>query len=384
METEELPVLDSITVSPETSQNNIGFDSGSNLCCQNHGIITAKRPIPTVPRSPYRVTKFYDEHIRQSEYYEQLRRIVKPSTEEISNRGDWDTSGEHVNTILTGFQHKYRQTGLILVTDRCFCYCRFCFRKRFVGVKSDEVAIDYPAIAAYIRQHPEISNVLLTGGDPLICSSDALGAIVDQLLDIPHVCSIRFGTKATVFYPKRFSDTKLIALFEKILKAGKTAAVVTHIDHVGEISAETQACVKRLRSIGMQLFNQTVLLNQINVQPDILARTFQKLHQMGIRPYYLFQARPVRQGSHFQVPLDRGISIVREVNRQLNGIEKTFRYVMSHRTGKIEILGLSQDERIWMRYHQCVDPGNVGLVFSRPFRQGTCWLDDLTPDALGW
>jgi L-lysine 2,3-aminomutase len=102
---------------------------------------------------------------------------------------------------------------------------------------------------------------------------------------------------------------------------------------------------------------------------------------MDIRPYYLFQARPVTQGVHFQVPLRQGIAIFREVNRQLSGIEKTFRYIMSHSSGKIEILDLSDDGRLYMRYHQCADLSQVGKVFSRPYREGACWLDDLPDDA---
>jgi len=327
--------------------------------------------------APCRVTRFYHDQIRKSGHYEQLRRIVEPSSEEVCSPGAWDTSGECTTTILTGLQHKFRQTALILATDRCFAYCRFCFRKRFVGVHRDEVAVDHPAIGAYIRRHPEISDVLISGGDPLILSSGRLLDLVEPLLTIPHLNSIRFGTKSIVFYPLRFYDGELTSVFKRILRAGKTPVVVAHIDHMGEVSAETEGCIRRLRSIGVEWFNQAVLLNRVNDDPEILAQTFRRLHALGVRPYYLFQARPVRQGSHFQVPLDRGIQIVREVYRRLSGIEKTFRYVMSHSTGKIEILDLSDDGRLYMRYHQSADPSQVGKVFWRSYRERACWLDDL-------
>jgi L-lysine 2,3-aminomutase len=118
-------------------------------------------------------------------------------------------------------------------------------------------------------------------------------------------------------------------------------------------------------------------MRQVNDDPEVLATLFAGLHAMGVRPYYLFQARPVKGATHFQVPLGRGAEIVREVNRRLHGLEKTFRYIMSHRTGKIEILDLAEDNRLYMRYHQNKDVERIGRVFSRPYREGACWLDDL-------
>jgi KamA family protein len=326
--------------------------------------------------APARVTRSYYRQIRRSGCFEQLKRIIEPSPKEFWSPGQWDTGGEHNQTVVTGLQHKFPTTALLLATDRCFSYCRFCFRKRFVGTTSDEIVVDYPAVAAYIMQHGEISNVLISGGDPFTLDTDELHRILDCLLPIPHVTSIRFGTKALVFCPQRFRDKKLPSLFERIREAGKTPAIVTHIDHVGEISLETEARLEELRAAGVQFFNQAVLLNEVNDDAGILADTFRKLHALGVRPYYLFQARPVRQASHFQVPLRRGIEIVRGVNRRLNGIEKSFRYIMSHHTGKIEILDLVEDNRLYMRYHQHADAEQIGKVFWRPYREGACWLDE--------
>lgn len=333
------------------------------------------------PITPYRVTQFYYDQIRRSPYYEQLRHIIEPSIEELRGPGRWDTSGERDHTVVTGLQHKYPQTALLLVTPNCFSYCRFCFRKRLVGTSSDEVALNYPEVAAYISQHPEINNVLLSGGDPFTLSTGHLGSILDHLLPIPHLTSIRFGTKAMVFYPPRFRDEQLRFLFARIRQAGKTPAIVTHIDHLGEVSEETEVRVGELRAAGVQFFNQTVLLKKINDNPALLAATFQKLHCLGVRPYYLFQARPAKRASHFQVPFRRGLEIVREVNQRLNGIEKTFRYVMSHEAGKIELLDLSRDNRLLMRYHQCADVGKTGTLFSQIVGEDACWLDDAPPDS---
>ncbi|KRP88629.1 lysine 2,3-aminomutase [Bradyrhizobium pachyrhizi] len=327
--------------------------------------------------TPYHVTKFYREQIAKNGYYDQLKRIVEPSVEEFESPGTLDTSGEHDNTVVPGLQHKYPQTGLLLVTERCGSYCRYCFRKRIVGKASDEVAPDFDQVAQYIARHPEMTNVLLSGGDPFVLSTAKLDKILDHLLPINHLSSIRFGTKMLAYEPRRFEDTALPALFERIHKSGKTPIIVTHFDHVGEISSDAEQKVRTLRAQGVQFLNQAVLLAKVNDDPEILAETFGKCHEIGVRPYYLFQARPVKGASHFQVALRRGIDIARGVNQRLSGIEKTFKYIMSHYTGKIEILDLGDDRRVYMRYHQNKVPEKIGRIFSRPHVEGACWLDDM-------
>lgn len=325
----------------------------------------------------YQVTKFYDQQIHNSGYYDQLKHIVEPSLKEFESPGKLDTSGEHDNTVVPGLQHKYAQTGLLLVTDRCASYCRYCFRKRIVGNESDEIAPDFAKVSEYIRQHPEMSNVLLSGGDPFTLNTHKLHRIMDHLLTVPNLTSIRFGTKTIAFYPPRFADPELPGFFERILASGKTPVIVAHFDHVGEISEEAVKNIRRLRAVGVQFLNQAVLLSKVNDDPQILADTFARCHEIGVRPYYLFQGRPVKAASHFQVPLRRGVEIVRGVNQRLSGIQKTFKYIMSHYTGKIEILDLGEDYRLYMRYHQNKHAEKIGKLFSRPYVEGACWLDDL-------
>ncbi|MEY9134696.1 lysine 2,3-aminomutase [Bradyrhizobium diazoefficiens] len=325
----------------------------------------------------YHATNFYRDQIANSGYYDQLKYIVEPTIAEFKSPGSLDTSGEHDNTVVPGLQHKYAQTGLLLVTDRCASYCRYCFRKRIVGKDSDEIAPDFARVAQYIAGHPEMTNVLLSGGDPFVLSTAKLGKILDHLLPIPHLESIRFGTKIVAFAPRRFEDPALPALFRRISEAGKTAVIVAHFDHIGEISVDAERNIRALRAQGVQFLNQSVLLAKVNDDPEILAATFAKCHQMGVRPYYLFQGRPVKGASHFQVSLRRGIEIARGINRRLSGIQKTFKYIMSHYTGKIEVLDLGADGRVYMRYHQNKIPEELGKVFSRRHVEGACWLDDL-------
>ena len=328
----------------------------------------------------YHVTKFYREQITKSGYYDQLKHIVEPSLKEFQSPGSLDTSGEHDNTVVPGLQHKYPQTGLLLVTDRCASYCRYCFRKRIVGKDSDEIAPDFAEVARYITGHPEMNNVLLSGGDPFVLSTAKLDKIVDHLLPIPHLSSIRFGTKTIAFAPKRFEDPALSNLFHRICESGKAPIIVSHFDHIGEMSDESERNIEHLRAHGVQFLNQSVLLANVNDDAEILAATFERCHHVGVRPYYLFQGRPVKGASHFQVPLCRGLEIVRGINQRLSGIQKTFKYIMSHYTGKIEILDIGSDDRIYMRYHQNKDSGKIGRIFSRPYVESACWLDDLPED----
>lgn len=325
----------------------------------------------------HHVTRFYREQITNSGHYDELKYIVEPSVEEFESPGSLDTSGEHDNTVVPGLQHKYAQTGLLLVTDRCASYCRYCFRKRIVGKDSDEIVPDFTQVAQYIGDHPEMTNVLLSGGDPFVLSAAKLDKILDHLLPISHLDTIRFGTKMIAYEPRRFEESALAALFQRIHQAGKTAIIVTHFDHIGEISVDAERTIRALREQGVQFLNQSVLLAKVNDDPEVLARTFAKCHQIGVRPYYLFQGRPVKGASHFQVPLHRGLEITRGINQRLSGVHKTFKYIMSHYTGKLEILGLGDDARVYMRYHQNKAPEKVGKIFSRPYTKAACWLDDL-------
>jgi KamA family protein/D-alanine--D-alanine ligase len=326
---------------------------------------------------PSKQTEFYSRQIRRNGYYDDLRPIIEPSVVELDDSGSLDTSGENDSTVLTGLQHKYPQTAVVLITNECFAHCRYCFRKRIVGTSEDEVATDFAAIAEYIRAHPQINNVLLSGGDPFVLSTDRLNYILGHFLPIAHLTSIRFGTRSVVYYPLRFRDKSLVALFKKIRAAGITPVLVTHINHIGEISKQTRIQIRKLARLGVQFYNQAVLLRGVNDDPDILAATFDLLHSLGVRPYYLFQARPVKGALQFQVPLRRAIKIVHGTQRRLSGIQKTFRYIMSHYSGKIEILDIGADDSIYMRYHQCRDISKVGTVFSRPCIEDACWLDTL-------
>ncbi|MCC7568651.1 MAG: KamA family radical SAM protein [Candidatus Methanofastidiosa archaeon] len=328
-------------------------------------------------RHPMSITRYYLSLIDPDNPNDPLRKIVVPSVEEETVTGTLDTSGEKESTKAVGLQHKYGQTALVLTTHRCPAYCRYCFRRRLVGLTEREIVRNIDDSVAYVREHEEITNVLLSGGDPLSLETHIIEHYLRSFLDIPHLRYIRIGSRIPVVLPERiYGDAALMSLFKSYSKADKRVHVVTHFNHPNELTPQSERAVDALLSAGVPMHNQSVLLAGINDDPAILTELFVRLTGIGVIPYYLFQCRPVKRVTHFQVPLVRGIDIVREVERSLDGISKRFRYIMSHWEGKVEVL--TYDEKyLYFKYHQARDPAKVGTFFKEPIRKKAVWLDDL-------
>lgn len=336
-----------------------------------------KEKIKTVIKShPLKISSHYASLIDWSNLNDPLLKMVLPNIQELDPSGFEDTSGEFTNTKINGLQHKYPQTALVLATNQCFGYCRFCFRKRITGKINTETACDYPKILDYINKHKEINNVLLSGGDPLTLQTDELLKILKAIYEIPHIKNIRIGTRALAYYSKRIiNDKKLAAELKKINKSEKKLYIITHFNHAREISKETIIATNILQSAGLILLNQTVLLKGVNDNAVILAELFNKLSEIGIRPYYLFQCRPVKNEVHFQVEIEKGIKLSNEVKKYCSGLAKTFRYICSHKNGKIEIIGEFKG-KILFKYHQAKNINNVGKVIAVNSNPKAKWFDD--------
>ncbi len=331
-----------------------------------------------IDRHPMRISHYYFSLINGTDPDDPIRRLVVPSDEELDLSGSYDTSGEIESTRMPGLQHKYRQTALILATNRCAAYCRYCFRKRLVGLAGAEIIKRMEAASRYVREHPEITNVLVSGGDPLVLPTDVLGRLLDQLADIDHLDFIRIGTRVPVVLPQRITeDDDLVSLLQSINRERKRIYVVTQFNHERELTNISVRSVRRILRAGIGVSNQTVLLRGVNEDPEGLAALMKKLVRTGIAPYYVFQCRPVKRvKKRFQLPLCKGHEIVEEAKKRLDGHSKRFRYVMSHWTGKIEIIGIKDDE-ILLKYHQARNPDLLGRLFSKKFIPTAGWLDDL-------
>ncbi len=330
-----------------------------------------------VKRHPMSISKHYLSLIDFEDPKDPIRKMIVPSVNELDLTGSYDTSDEKGNTKFIGLQHKYSQTALILSTHRCASYCRFCFRKRMVGVSSKEIFHNLEKAKKYINDHKEINNVLVTGGDPLMLSTKVIENFLNGFTKIEHLDFIRFGTKVPVFLPQRIlEDSELLSVLKKYSKR-KQIYFVLQIDHPKEMTKELQAAVKKLLLSGIILNNQTVLMKDINDKPDVLAELQNKLVKIGVNPYYVFQCRPVKRvKQYFQIPLYKGYQIVEKAKAMMNGHSKRFRYVISHKTGKIEILGIINNE-IYFKYHQAKDARNEGRIFKRNLNKTAGWLDEL-------
>ena len=327
---------------------------------------------------PMRITEYYLSLIDKNDKNDPIRKMAVPWVEEFDESGDYDTSGESENTKVPGLQHKYDKTALVLVTSECATYCRFCFRKRLVGLPNGEVMQDFGQCVRYIRSHPEINNVLLSGGDPLTLPTFKIEALLEALSDIPHLEFIRIGSRVPVTFPDRIlGDERLLKLLNRHSLNRRRLYVVTHFNHPREITGKSAGAVESLLKSKVVVNNQTVLLKGVNDNPNTLANLQNRLAGIGVTPYYVFQCRPVKRVKrHFQVPLQEGYEIVESAKRLLAGPAKRFRYVMSHRTGKIEIMGV-MDDAIYLRYHQAKDPRNTGRFFRRKLDGTAAWLDEL-------
>ena len=324
---------------------------------------------------PMSISRYYASLIDPSDPDDPIRKMSVPSRSGLSLDGELDTSGEHSNTVLQGIQHKYRQTALVLMTTQCAMYCRYCFRRRMVGLDLEKPADDPDALAAYLKERPEITNCLLSGGDALLQPTERLAKWLDTLADVPQLDFIRIGSRTPVTFPCRITDDRsLLDLFSRIGKR-KQLYLITHFNHPREVSEQAVAAVRLLIGSGVIVKNQTVLLKGVNDDPEVLALLLRKMTATGVVQHYIFQCRPVVGATnYFQVPLIEGSRIVNAANALQNGLGKSADYTMSHKTGKIRILGETGEGELMFQYKQAKDPSQIGKLFTRKMKDGQAWL----------
>jgi lysine 2,3-aminomutase len=330
-----------------------------------------------ISKHPMSVTRYYLSLIDTRDPNDPIKKMIIPSVNELDVSGSYDPSDELSNTKMPGLQHKYSQTALILATNRCTAYCRHCFRKRLVGLTSEEILRRIEDSVDYIHEHTEINNVLISGGDPFALETEIIEKFLEMLSHIPHLDFIRFGTRTPVVFPSRIlHDKKLTRMMKKYSSPKRRLFVVTQFNHPREITDLSTAAINELTKNRIIVNNQTVLLKDVNDDPDVLVELLNKLVSIGVNPYYIFKCRPVKRvKKHFQVPFRSSCRIIREANKRLNGHSKRFRYAMSHKAGKIEILGIMGDE-IYFKFHEAKNPNYIGMLFKRSLSDDMGWLDE--------
>lgn len=264
------------------------------------------------------VTPYYAALIRAPEESDPIFRLCVARAEELHDARfhEADPFGEAAHCPLPGIIRRYRDRVLVTATLECAVYCRHCTRKHTVGGQGRRGAADPRRAAAWIAARPEIREALISGGDPLLLSTDRLDRLIGVLRrGAPNLDLIRIGTRIPAALPQRV-DRALCAM----LRRHHPLWMNLHFNHPAELTAEAARACERLADAGIPLGNQAVLLRGVNDDADTLEALFRGLLRMRVRPYYLFQCDPVRGTGHFFTPPERGRALMRELRRRLTGL----------------------------------------------------------------
>ncbi|GIO11977.1 KamA family radical SAM protein [Cohnella xylanilytica] len=338
---------------------------------------------PITNKFVFRVNDYYLNLIDWDDPNDPIRKLVIPNEGELKEYGRWDASDEDTNYVVPGCQHKYESTALLIVSEVCGAYCRYCFRKRLFRNDVKEATTDVEPGLRYIASQPRISNVLLTGGDSLILATPKLQAILTRLREIEHVRIIRLGSKIPVFNPMRiYEDESLLETLKTFSTPDKRIYVMAHINHPREITPEAVRGFEALHNAGVIVVNQTPILRGINDDSKVLGELLDKLSWAGVTPYYFFVNRPVAGNRDFVLPLERVYRLVEEAKALTSGLGKRVRLSMSHTSGKIEILAI-EDGKAYLKYHQSRD-GQYGKFMTLDCPPDAAWFDDLPGSERYW
>lgn len=295
---------------------------------------------------------------------------------------------------LRGMQHKYRETVLFFPSQgqTCHAYCTFCFRwPQFVGMENLKFAMREKALLlGYLQQHREVSDLLITGGDPLIMRTRILADYLLPLLapQFDHVSNIRLGSKALGYWPYRFltddDACELLELFSRLCQAGKHVSIMAHFNHPRELeTCAVREAIERIRQTGVQIRTQSPLLAHINDAPELWRDMWRQQVSLGCVPYYMFVVRDTGAQHYFGVPLERSWQIFRQAYQGVSGLGRSVQGpCMSTHPGKIQVLGVNEihGERVFnLRFVQARNPDWVMRPFFARYNPHAIWLDDLQP-----
>ena len=295
---------------------------------------------------------------------------------------------------LPGLQHKYAETVLFFPRQgqTCHAYCTYCFRwAQFVDEPELKMATDdIGTLVAYLGEHPEVTSVLITGGDPMIMAEPVLRRYIEPLLDprLDHLESIRIGTKSLAYWPQRFvtdpdADATL-RLFGDVVAAGRTLALMAHFSHPRELEpALLDRAARRIRGTGAVIRTQAPLIRSINDDPGAWRAMWRAQVRLGMVPYYMFVERDTGPQDYFAVPLARGYEIFRDAYQGVSGLCRTVRGPsMSATPGKVCVDGVTEVAGLKvfvLRMIQARDPRLAGKPFFARFDPAATWLTDLEP-----
>ena len=263
------------------------------------------------------ITPYFFNLIDPNDPNDPVRRQVVPHAGEMQTAPEelLDPVGEENTKPVDGIVHRYPDRVLFLVTDRCASYCRYCTRSRLVSNAQDyNFHPEFESGLEYIRTHPEIRDVLLSGGDPLLLSDKKIDYLLGELRKIPHLEFIRIGSRIPVFLPQRITP----ALCEIFKKHGPIWLSI-HVNHPNECGHELRDACERLSFAGVPIGNQSVLLKDVNDDAEIMKSLIHRLLMMRVRPYYLYQCDLITGSAHLRADARKGIEIIRALRGHTTG-----------------------------------------------------------------
>lgn len=295
---------------------------------------------------------------------------------------------------IMGMQHKYRETVLFFPSQgqTCHAYCTFCFRwPQFVGMDEMKFATKEASLLKdYVMQNKDVTDILFTGGDPMIMKAKIFATYIEPLLEeeISNLQTIRIGTKALGYWPYKFTQDddaeEMLNLFERIIKKGINLSIMAHFSHPVELETEAvKLAIKKLRSVGVQIRTQSPILKHINDTPEIWADMWRKQVNLNCIPYYMFIPRDTGAQDYFAITLENAWHVFRNAYQQVSGVCRTVRGPsMSCTPGKLQVLGVSEinNEKVFvLRMLQGRNPDWVAKPFFAQYDKKAIWLDDLKP-----
>lgn len=363
-----------------------------------------------VPNDPVFILMFPQRDMLSEEHYDAMATLIKSGARpeliaakanEIRDTLNPHPAGQLEHNVpmlgeekLLGIQHKYDQTMLFFPQQgqTCHAHCTFCFRwPQFIGNNELKFAMkDADKMISYLKEHPEITDVLFTGGDPLIMPTKVLSTYIDALLlaDIPHLKTIRIGSKVLTFWPQRFVSDKdaneLLALFQRVADSGKHLALMAHFNHYQEMQTDTvREAIKQIRATGTQIRTQSPLLRGINDTPEVWSIMWREQVQLGLVPYYMFIARDTGAQEYFAVTLERAWEIFRDAYQEVSGVARTVRGPsMSTDPGKVQVVGVSeiQEEKVFiLNFIQGREKEWAQRPFFAKYDAEAIWFNELEP-----
>ena len=266
---------------------------------------------------PIRATRRFIGKIRSHDPEDPLlRQIIPLANEEIQHPGfTADPLNEKNYMQVPGVLQKYHGRALLVVTGACAIHCRYCFRRQFPYNENNPASENWKQAIAFLDKDPSISEVILSGGDPLILADDRLTGLLHLLEQIPHLKRIRIHTRIPVVLPERIND----ALETMLARCAKSIVIVIHVNHVNELDRDTATAITRLKKTGAIVLNQSVLLRGINDTANDLVHLSEGLFAQGVLPYYLHMLDPVSGTGHFAVPENKARELLQELYERLPG-----------------------------------------------------------------